>query len=86
MGSAWVSMLAYFMIMVISYVLGQKHYPIPYNLKRMTGYLSVSILLVYLSFYTFKQNIFIGNGLLILFLAGIFQLEKGDIIKLLKTK
>lgn len=86
MGSAWVSMLAYLMITIISYVLGQKYYPIPYNLKRMLGYLTVSVVLVYLSFYIFKQNIFIGNGLLVLFLGGIYMVEKNDIIKILKSK
>ncbi|WP_131536309.1 lipopolysaccharide biosynthesis protein [Pedobacter nototheniae] len=84
MGSAWVSMLAYFIIMVISYVLGQKHYPIPYNLKRMVTYLIVSIVLVYLSFGVFKQNIYIGNGLLIVFLIGIFYFEKDNLMKMLK--
>ncbi|WP_233260764.1 lipopolysaccharide biosynthesis protein [Pedobacter sp. HMWF019] len=86
MGSAWVSMMAYLIIMVISYLLGQKYYPIPYNLKRTLGYLATSIVLVYLSFYTFKQNIYIGNGLLILFVAGIYFMEKDDIKKILNTK
>ena len=84
MGSAWVSMFAYLIIMVISYVLGQKHYPIPYNLKRMVAYLVVSIILVYLSFWVFKQNIYFGNGLLIVFLLGIFYFEKDNVLKLLK--
>ena len=85
MGSAWVSMMAYFMIMVISYVLGQKHYPIPYKLKQMSAYLAVSVVLVYLSFYTFKQNIFIGNALFVLFLAGIYWIEKNNFKKIRTT-
>ena len=86
MASAWVSMLAYLIIMVISYVLGQKHYPIPYDLKRMVGYLAISLVLVYLSFYSFHQNIYIGNGLLLLFLAFIYVMEKNNIRKILTTK
>lgn len=86
MASAWVSMMAYFIIMVISYVLGQKYYPIPYNLKRMITYLGTSLLLVYLSFYVFKQNIFIGNGLLLLFLAMVYLLEKNNIKKIFQAK
>lgn len=82
MASAWVSMLAYFLIMVISYVLGQKHYPIPYNLKKVVGYLGVSIVLVVLSFYTFEQNIYIGNALLFVFLVGIYFIEKRNLTKL----
>jgi O-antigen/teichoic acid export membrane protein len=83
MGSAWVSMLAYFVMMVLSYVLGQKYYPIPYQLKRISAYLLVSVVLVVLSFWVFHRNIYIGNGLLILFLAGIFYLEKNDLKTLL---
>lgn len=83
MASAWISMAAYFIIMVISYLLGQKFYPIPYNIKRIVTYLGVSLLLVYLSFYTFKQNIFIGNALLLIFLIGIYFAEKENVKKLI---
>lgn len=84
MGSAWVSMFAYFIIMVISYLLGQKHYPIPYKLKAMSIYIMVSLVMVYLSFWVFKRNIYIGNGILVLFLLGIFYFEKNNVLKILK--
>lgn len=83
MGSAWVSMLAYLVMMVISYVLGQKYYPIPYQLKRILGYLVCSVILVILSFWVFHRNIYIGNALLLVFLAGIFYVEKDDLKALL---
>lgn len=79
MGSAWVSMLAYFVMMVISYVLGQKYYPIPYKLKRILAYLFASVILVSLSFWVFKRNIFAGNALLLLFVAGIAYFEKDEL-------
>ncbi len=85
MGSAWVSMIAYFVMMVISYILGQKHYPIPYDLKRILAYLMVSVLLVVLSFWVFDRNIYIGNVLLLTFLAGVIYFEK-DQIKLILRK
>ncbi|TDG37742.1 polysaccharide biosynthesis protein [Pedobacter changchengzhani] len=85
MGSAVVSMMAYFIIMVISYVLGQKYYPIPYKIKRMSAYLLTSILIVYLSFWVFNRNIYIGNGLLVLFLAIIAYFEKTEIKKMIKS-
>lgn len=83
-GSAWVSMLAYFIIMVISYWLGQKHYPIPYKLKAMVSYIIISIVFVCLSFWVFHRNIYIGNAILIVFLLGIFYFEKDHVKKLLK--
>ncbi|MCX2475507.1 oligosaccharide flippase family protein [Pedobacter sp. MC2016-05] len=84
MGSAWVSMFAYFIIMVISYWLGQKHYPIPYKLKSMAIYILVSIVSVGLSFWVFNRNIYIGNTILLLFLLGIFYFEKDNVKKLLR--
>ena len=84
MGSAWVSMFAYFIIMVISYWLGQKHYPIPYKLKSMATYILVSILSVGLSFWVFNRNIYIGNTILLLFLLGIFYFEKDNVRRLLR--
>lgn len=85
MGSAWVSMAAYFVMMVLSYVLGQKYYPIPYNLKRIFAYLVVSTVIVFSSFFLFDRNIYIGNALLLAFLAGIVYFEKDDLKKILKN-
>ena len=85
MASAWISMLAYFMIMVISYLLGQKHYPIPYHLKKIASYLGASVILVFLSFYTFKQNIYIGNALFFVFLVAIYLTEKRNLTQLFKS-
>ena len=79
MGSAWVSMIAYFVMMVISYILGQKYYPIPYNLKRILLYLVTSVVLVVLSFWVFHRNIYIGNAMLIAFFAGIVMIEKKEL-------
>lgn len=84
MGSAWVSMLAYFVMMVLSYVLGQKYYPIPYNLKKILAYLIVSTTIVFSSFFVFKRNIYIGNALLIAFVAGVAYFEKNALMKILK--
>ena len=83
MGSAWVSMLAYFVMMVVSYLLGQKYYPIPYNLKRIAVYLVVSVVLVVLSFWVFNRNIYIGNVLLLAFAAGVFYFEKDQLKSIL---
>jgi O-antigen/teichoic acid export membrane protein len=85
MGSAFVSMLAYTVMMVTSYVLGQKNYPIPYKLNRILAYIFTSTVLVVLSFYVFNRNIYIGNGLLLLFFIGIIYFEK-DELKLILTK
>lgn len=84
MGSAWTSMLAYLVMMVLSYVLGQKYYPIPYNLKKILIYLIISTVIAFSSFFIFHRNIYIGNAMLIVFVAGIFYVEKDGLMKILK--
>ncbi|WP_443944962.1 polysaccharide biosynthesis C-terminal domain-containing protein [Pedobacter sp. AW1-32] len=84
MGSAWVSMMAYFVMMILSYVLGQKYYPIPYNLKKILAYLIISTVIVFASFFVFHRNIYVGNALLIAFIAGIVYFEKNDLKRMMK--
>lgn len=75
-GSAIALLAAYAIMVVLSYQYGQKHYPIPYNLKKIGGYLGLSIGFSVLSFYVFPENYFIGSFLLVLFLGIVFKLEK----------
>lgn len=75
-GSAIALLAAYVLMVLLSYHYGQKHYPIPYNLKKIGGYLGLSIGFSVLSFYVFPGNYFIGGVLLLLFLGIIFKLEK----------
>ncbi|TAD86583.1 MAG: polysaccharide biosynthesis protein [Bacteroidetes bacterium] len=44
-GSAWATCICYFFMLIASYVLGQKHYRIPYAWKKLTAYLTIAILL-----------------------------------------
>lgn len=86
MGSAWVSLIAYFTMMVISYLLGQKHYPIPYDLKKIVLYLFVSVILVVISFWGFDRSILVGNVLFLGFLGGIVYFEKDQLKAILLKK
>lgn len=38
MGSAWAALISYFIIMVISYFVGRRYYPLPYDLKTILTY------------------------------------------------
>ncbi|MES2773562.1 MAG: polysaccharide biosynthesis C-terminal domain-containing protein [Bacteroidota bacterium] len=44
-GSAWATFICYAFMMVISYVLGQKHYRIPYAWKKLLAYIVISVLI-----------------------------------------
>lgn len=79
MASAWTSLIAYALMMILSYVWGQKNYPIPYRIRKNLAYIGVSIVLVYLSFYPGHRNIWIGNTLLVLFAGTALYLERKEI-------
>lgn len=79
MASAWISLIAYATMMVLSYLWGQKNYPIPYNVKKNLAYIISSIFIVFLSFYVFKRNIFAGNALLILYVLITFYFERKEL-------
>lgn len=79
MASAWVSLIAYACMMVLSYMWGQQNYPIPYDLKKNLAYIVSSVIIVYLSFYVFGRNIFIGDGFLLLYVTVAFYFERKNL-------
>jgi O-antigen/teichoic acid export membrane protein len=83
-GAAIATIAAYGSMMSISYYLGNKYYPIPYDLKKIGGYLSLSIFFSAISFYGFRENYFVGISLLIAFLYFIYYHEKETLIKIIK--
>lgn len=85
-GSAIATLAAYGSMMLISYYLGNKYYPIPYDFKKIGGYLGLSVLFSVISFYYFRENYFVGIGLLVLFLYFIYHNEKITLMNILKRK
>lgn len=89
MGSAWATLICYASMMVISYFVGQHKYYIRYDLTRILGYLFISLTLFALSHFiqTGKTyaDLILKNGLLLLFIALIFQFEK-DTVKAIFAK
>ncbi|WP_220761267.1 lipopolysaccharide biosynthesis protein [Flavobacterium sp. UMI-01] len=85
-GSAIATLAAYGSMMAISYFLGNKYYPIPYDLKKIGGYLGLSIGFSILSFYYFRENYFVGIALLSLFLYFLYRNEKEMLTSILNRK
>jgi O-antigen/teichoic acid export membrane protein len=80
MASAWATLIVYGAQMIASYLLGQKHYPIAYNLRKFALYL-VGALLVYFiaSFELFSAGIMktiFNNTLILGYLFMVYKLEK----------
>jgi len=83
-GSAIATLVAYASMMILSFYYGKKYYPIPYNLKKISMYLLLSICLSIVSFYQFRGQYIIGISLLIVFLGIVYLSERKQINQLLK--
>lgn len=84
MASAWATLLTYGFMMVISYFIGKKYYPVPYQLKKIGLYLVVSSLLCGLSFLTFRGNYIVSITAIFLFLVLVYINERNTLSTLLK--
>ncbi len=84
MASAMATLSAYVSMTFLSYYFGRKHYPIPYNIKKIGLYLILSIGLSALSFYQFRAQYFIGSALIGLLLLIIWNNEKITIKQFIK--
>lgn len=51
MGSAWAALISYFIVMVLSYFIGRKYYPIDYHLGRMGLYTIFAAILYVVGIY-----------------------------------
>lgn len=82
--SAVATLAAYAIMVLLSYYYGRKYYPIPYNLKKIGMYLTLSIGLSVVSFYQFRANYMVGISMLIVFLGIVFVSEKNELKKIFK--
>jgi len=45
MGAAWATLVCYATMVLLSWALGRRYYPVPYDLKRILGYVALGLLL-----------------------------------------
>lgn len=78
--SAWATLIVYALQMVASYLLGQKYYPIKYNLRKFGLYLGVAILFYLISAALAIEGpmgkFFVHNMLILLYVAMVYVLER----------
>lgn len=90
MGSAWATLICYFAMMVISYRLGQKHFPIRYNLRKIAFYLGGALLIYFVSTLFYSQQIgvrlLVGTALLFIYLSGVFFLEYTNLKRIITSR
>jgi O-antigen/teichoic acid export membrane protein len=85
-GSAIATVAAYGTMMVVSYRLGAKYYPIPYNIRKMVFYPALAIVLGALSFYVpfLRHTYAFGILAFAAYIWLIFRLEKQTLLKFIK--
>ena len=84
MVSAWVTFIAYFFMMVLSYFLGQKYYPIPYRIKKISFFLILLMIFSLISVYIFKYNFWLSNSLFVIYSGILLYSEKEFILSKVK--
>jgi len=73
------SLVCYFIIMLLSYFVGQRHLRVPYNLKRIGLYLTLTLTLLLIFYLPTYPNQFIhmavGTGLIAIYIAVFYILD-----------
>ena len=85
LGAAIATFSCFLFMMIVSYILGQKHYPVPYARKKLIAYL-VLVIMVYGLHRGFVYlwtnpwfNLGIATALLIFFTMFVIQIEKKEL-------
>lgn len=88
MGAAWATLICYFSIMFISYLLGQKHYRINYDLKKIVLFTGLALLLYFISTWINIENLPIklslNTAFVLFYIAIVVYTEKEVFRKVLK--
>ena len=84
MVSAWVTLIAYFSMMVLSYFLGQKYYPIPYRVKKISFFLVLLMVFSFISVKYFNYNVWLSNILFFIYSGILLYSEKQFILSKIK--
>ena len=90
MACAWATFLCYGTMMVISYLWGQKSYPVPYAWKKLVAYIVIVVILYFIHrgiislWHNTALNYTIATLFLILFGLLIYRIEKKEFENLLR--
>ena len=82
MAAAYTTLAAYSTMMILSYIIGQKHYPVPYNVSRILFYIILASVLSFIALNT-NQNYYINTLIVLVFLGTVTLLERKELKQLL---
>ena len=84
-GPAWATLICYSSMMVVSYIIGQKHFPVNYDLKKIIGYIGLPIVLYFISTSisvdSKAYSLLINTLLLFIFVGVVFFTERPGKLK-----
>lgn len=90
MGSAWAVLICFTVMMLINYFWGQKHYPIPYDLKRIGLHSAAALTIFGLTFITRTFSpvgeLLLNTLMMAVFFLFLLWIEKEELMKILKRK
>jgi O-antigen/teichoic acid export membrane protein len=79
-GAAWATFICYFLMMIVSYLLGQKYFYIEYELPKITGYFLLAIVIYLISkmwgFHSHSMILIANSIMFITFISFVFQKER----------
>jgi len=79
-GAAWATFICYLLMMVLSYVLGQKYFPVEYELPKLAGYFAFALALFFTSkawpFHSGLAMLAANNALFVIFVGVVCYREK----------
>ena len=81
-GAAWATLISYAGMMLLSYVLGQRYYPIPYQTGRIVLVLILAFGFGWLAYHYSKHTFVPQTAFFLLFLGVLAFLERNAVLKL----
>lgn len=79
-GSAWATLLCFSSMMVASYIIGRKHYKVPYDLKRIIAYIGIAFILYQISIYFQFENMIsqlsFNTIFILIYIGCVYLLER----------
>jgi O-antigen/teichoic acid export membrane protein len=91
MACAWATFLCYGTMMVISYVWGQKSYPVPYAWKKLLSYMVIVVIFYFIHhaitgiWHNSALNYTVATCFLLLFGLFIYRIERKEFDNLFST-
>lgn len=92
LGSAWATLFCYASMVIIAYWLGQKHYPIPYQMGRIVMYITI-VVTIYLGYSTFIKpsltpnsilSYFVSSLVIFIYISIVYVLDRKNIMAMIK--